>query len=156
MLGRAKMVRLFLALAAMGIAPCATAAELDVLRGSTALAYTVPQMAAPFPAPLAPMPLGAPRVLAAQPVVVVTPPAVWNWTGFYVGANAGLAVATSTFADPFGTSVFGDSVRGPGFMAGGQIGFNWEAPGWRWCWASKPMRTLYRPTARAPALPRRL
>ena len=59
-------------------------------------------------------------------------PAVWNWTGFYFGANAGLAVATSNFADPFGTSVFGDTVRSPGFMAGGQIGFNWQAPGWRW------------------------
>jgi len=28
--------------------------------------------------------------------------------------------------------VFGDGVRSPGAMAGGQIGFNWQAPGWRW------------------------
>jgi opacity protein-like surface antigen len=132
MLGRANMVRLFLALAAIGIAPSATAAELDVLRGSTAFAYTVQQTAPPFPAAIAPVPLGAPPVLAAQPVAMVKPPAVWNWTGFYLGANAGLAVATSTFADPFGASIFGDSVRSPGFMAGGQVGFNWQAPGWRW------------------------
>jgi opacity protein-like surface antigen len=70
-------------------------------------------------------------VLVPQAVTVVRP-VVWNWTGFYFGANAGLAVATTNFADPFGTSVFGDGVRSPGFMAGGQIGFNWQAPGWRW------------------------
>lgn len=34
--------------------------------------------------------------------------------------------------DPFCTSVFGDGVRSPGAMAGGQIGFKWQAPGWRW------------------------
>jgi opacity protein-like surface antigen len=127
------MVRWFLALAAIGFAPSAVAAELDVLRGSTALSYTVAQTPAPFLVPIAPMPPGgSPPVLAAQPVAVVAPPAVWNWTGFYLGANAGLAVATSNFADPFGASVFGDSVRSPGFMAGGQIGFNWQAPGARW------------------------
>ena len=70
-------------------------------------------------------------MLVPQAVTVVRP-VVWNWTGFYFGANAGLAVATTNFADPFGTSVFGDGVRSPGFMAGGQIGFNWQAPGWRW------------------------
>ena len=127
------MVRWFLALAAIGFAPSAVAAELDVLRGSAALSYTVAQTPAPFLVPIAPMPPGgSPPVLAAQPVAVVAPPAVWNWTGFYLGANAGLAVATSNFADPFGASVFGDSVRSPGFMAGGQIGFNWQAPGARW------------------------
>jgi hypothetical protein len=62
----------------------------------------------------------------------VVRPVVWNWTGFYFGANAGLAVATSNFADSFGASVFGDAVCNPGFMAGGQIGFNWQAPEWRW------------------------
>jgi opacity protein-like surface antigen len=127
------MVRWLLALAAIGFAPAAVAAELDALRGSTALSYTVAQTPPPFPVPIAPPPpAGPPPVLAGPPVAVVPPPAVWNWTGFYLGANAGLAVATSNFANPFGASVFGDRVRSPGFMAGGQIGFNWQAPGARW------------------------
>jgi hypothetical protein len=95
-------------------------AELEFLRGS-APAYTVAQMPPPLPAFAAPPPLplaGQPPVLVPQ-VVTVVRPAVWNWTGFYLGANAGLAVATTNFADPFGASVFGDTVRSPGFMAGG-------------------------------------
>ena len=127
------MFRWLLALAAIGFASSACAAELEFLRGS-APAYTVAQMPPPLPAFAAPPPLplaGPPPVLVPQTVTVVRP-AVWNWTGFYFGANAGLAVATTNFADPFGASVFGDTVRSPGFMAGGQIGFNWQAPGWRW------------------------
>ena len=127
------MFRWLLALAAIGFASSACAAELEFLRGS-APAYTVAQMPPPLPAFAAPPPLplaGPPPVLVPQ-VVTVVRPAVWNWTGFYLGANAGLAVATTNFADPFGASVFGDTVRSPGFMAGGQIGFNWQAPGWRW------------------------
>jgi hypothetical protein len=111
------MFRWLLALAAIGFAPSASAAELEFLRGSATPAYTVPQT--PLPAFAAPPPLplaGAPPVLVAQPVAVVRP-VVWNWTGFYFGANAGLAVATTNFADPFGTSVFGDGVRSPGLMA---------------------------------------
>jgi opacity protein-like surface antigen len=128
------MFRWLLALAAIGFAPSAFAAELEYLRGSTAPAYTVSQMPPPLPVFAAPSPLplaGPPSVRVPQTVTVVRP-VVWNWTGFYFGANAGLAVATSSFADPFGTSVFGDGVRSPGFMAGGQIGFNWQPPGWHW------------------------
>ena len=131
------MLRWFWALAAIGAASSASAAELEYLRGSAVPGYTVSQMPGPPPAfaapPPAPLPLaGPPPTVVARPVVAVVRPAVWNWTGFYFGANAGLALATSNFADPFGASVFGDAVRSPGFMAGGQIGFNWQAPGWRW------------------------
>jgi opacity protein-like surface antigen len=130
------MLRCLWVLAAIGAAPSASAAELEYLRGSAAPAYTVSQTPGPPPTfaspPAAPLPLAGPLpAVAARPLVAVRP-AVWNWTGFYFGANAGLALATSNFADPFGASVFGDAVRSPGFMAGGQIGFNWQAPGWRW------------------------
>jgi opacity protein-like surface antigen len=129
------MFRWLLGLAAIGFASSACAAELEFLRGSATPAYTVQQTPPSLPAfaaPPPPLPLaGPPPVLIPQAVTVVRP-VVWNWTGFYFGANAGLAVATTNFADPFGTSVFGDGVRSPGFMAGGQIGFNWQAPGWRW------------------------
>jgi opacity protein-like surface antigen/outer membrane protease len=131
------MLRWLWALAAIGAASSASAAELEYLRGSAVPAYTVSQTPPPMPVfpapPTAPLPLaGPPPAVAVRPVVAVVRPVVWNWTGFYFGANAGLALATSNFADPFGPSVFGDAVRSPGFMAGGQIGFNWQAPGWRW------------------------
>jgi opacity protein-like surface antigen/outer membrane protease len=130
------MLRWVWVLAAVGAASSASAAELERLRGS-APAYTVSQIPAPPPAFDAQLPgslpvAGPPPLLAAQPVVAVVRPVLWNWTGFYFGANAGLAVARTTFADPFGPSVFGDTALSPGFMGGGQVGFNWQAPGWRW------------------------
>jgi hypothetical protein len=130
------MLRCLWVLAAIGAAPSASAAELEYLRGSAAPAYTVSQTPGPLPTfaapPPAALPLAGPLPAGAARPLVAVRPAVWNWTGFYFGANAGLALATSNFADPFGASVFGDAVRSPGFMAGGQIGFNWQAPGWRW------------------------
>jgi opacity protein-like surface antigen len=130
------MLRCLWVLAAIGAAPSASAAELEYLRGSAAPAYTVSQTPGPPPTfaapPPAALPLAGPLPAGAARPLVAVRPAVWNWTGFYFGANAGLALATSNFADPFGASVFGDAVRSSGFMAGGQIGFNWQAPGWRW------------------------
>jgi opacity protein-like surface antigen len=57
---------------------------------------------------------------------------VWNWTGLYIGAHLGAAASSSNFADPFGTSGFGDTARSPGFLVGGQLGYNWQVPGTRW------------------------
>jgi opacity protein-like surface antigen len=87
--------------------------------GSDNPAYAVPQIAR---APVQP-------VLSQ---VVVVAPVVWNWTGFYVGAHAGFAFSSANFSDPFGASVFGDTVRSPGFIGGGQIGFNWQPAGSQW------------------------
>ncbi|MGO9396679.1 MAG: outer membrane beta-barrel protein [Xanthobacteraceae bacterium] len=127
------MLRWLFALVAIAFSPPALAAELEFLRGSTVPAYTVPQMAPQLPdaAPLS-APLGTARPFVLVQPIAPPPPLVWNWTGFYIGANAGLAFASTNFADPFGASVFGDTVRSPGSMAGGQIGFNWQAPGWQW------------------------
>ncbi len=63
--------------------------------------------------------------------VAPVPPA-WLWTGFYGGVHVGAVAGTANFADPFGSSIFGDNVITPGFMAGGQIGYNWEAPNSPW------------------------
>jgi opacity protein-like surface antigen len=41
-------------------------------------------------------------------------------------------VGTTNFADPFGPSIFGDTVRTPGFLGGGQVGFNWQMPKSPW------------------------
>jgi opacity protein-like surface antigen len=49
-----------------------------------------------------------------------------------VGAYAGVALSAANFADPFGASVFGDTVRSPGFSGGGQIGYNWQPAGLPW------------------------
>jgi opacity protein-like surface antigen len=64
--------------------------------------------------------------------VPAPPPPVWLWTGFYVGLHVGGAIGTANFADPFGSSIFGDTVRTPGFIGGGQIGYNWQVPNSQW------------------------
>jgi opacity protein-like surface antigen len=50
----------------------------------------------------------------------------WSWTGFYVGGHIGGALETSNFSDPFGAVPFGDNVRSPAFIGGGQIGGNYQ------------------------------
>src|SRR5689334_2125523 len=75
-------------------------------------------------------------------------PAAYNWTGWYVGVNAGASFgnvktdfsAPATAALAFvggapGTSTFGfagsDRTYPDGFMGGGQIGYNWQvSPIW--------------------------
>ncbi len=54
-------------------------------------------------------------------------PFYYNWTGFYIGGNLGGAWENTTFDDTF------DSLHGvnfsntrSGFIAGGQIGYNWQ------------------------------
>ncbi len=59
-------------------------------------------------------------------------PATWSWAGLYIGGHVGGALNIAKFSDPFGTPIFGDIVRSPGFLGGGQIGYNWQAPGSRW------------------------
>ncbi len=55
------------------------------------------------------------RTYTKAPPMVAT----YNWTGFYIGANAGGAWSKA------GTN-FGDA---SGFVGGGQIGYNWQAAG---------------------------
>jgi opacity protein-like surface antigen len=57
-----------------------------------------------------------------------SPPVPWSWTGWYAGGQIGMAVGDAKFGDPSGPSLFGDIVSTPGFMAGGQIGYNWQVP----------------------------
>ena len=66
------------------------------------------------------------------PVYKAPPPSAYNWIGFYVGGHVGGGLATTEFTNPFGGSIFGDSVRSPGFLGGGQLGYNWQAPGSNW------------------------
>jgi outer membrane immunogenic protein len=80
---------------------------------------------------------------AKAPVYAQAPPmvAVYNWTGFYVGVNAGTGWADTSFefaGDNGAGAAFVDdfSNRSPaltktGFVGGGQLGYNWQvAPNW--------------------------
>ncbi len=66
----------------------------------------------------------------SAPVVPIVPPAVFSWTGFYVGANGGWGL--DHFAFPYNTGgsptfVTGTSgITSGGAVIGGQIGFNYE------------------------------
>jgi outer membrane autotransporter protein len=54
-------------------------------------------------------------------------PVVYNWTGFYVGANFGAATVSEDVATPLGTA----SPDPSGAIGGGQIGYNFQlAPAW--------------------------
>lgn len=78
-------------------------------------------------------------VSALMPVALATaadlrlPPAApaWTWSGFYIGGSVGTAAGSATFSDPYGPSIFGDKVATAGFLAGLQLGYNWQvAPRW--------------------------
>jgi opacity protein-like surface antigen len=56
-------------------------------------------------------------------------PAQFDWRGAYVGAHTGGALALVDVGDPFGSSIFGDTVRTPGALVGGQLGYNWQRGG---------------------------
>lgn len=61
----------------------------------------------------------------------------WNWTGLYVGLNAGYGIGrdqtnqTVNLPGPF--FITADTLAPAGFVGGGQIGYNWQAaPNWLW------------------------
>lgn len=49
-----------------------------------------------------------------------------NWKGVYLGVHLGSGLGQAHFSDPFGPSIFGDLVRTPIFLGGGQVGYNWK------------------------------
>jgi outer membrane immunogenic protein len=77
------------------------------------------------------------------PAYTPPPPAVFSWTGFYVGGNAGwgwLRDKGETFCvNPAGVlngpgcnaqTATGDQIRGDGFIGGAQAGYNWQINNW--------------------------
>ncbi len=50
----------------------------------------------------------------------------YDWSGLYLGAHLGGGLSLTDMKDPFGGSIYGDTVRSPGPLAGGQIGYNWQ------------------------------
>jgi opacity protein-like surface antigen len=71
--------------------------------------------------------LALPAYAADLAVKAPPPPAAYNWTGFYAGANFGAAVTSEEPTTPFGAS----SLDPSGAIGGGQIGYNFQfAPSW--------------------------
>ena len=80
----------------------------------------------------------APRYTKAPPPVVE----VWNWTGFFIGGNAGYSWGRSNTDVSYFNTVTGvpivpppGSITSAGFdmnggIAGGQIGYNWQSSNW--------------------------
>ncbi len=50
----------------------------------------------------------------------------FDWSGAYIGAHTGGALGLVDVEDPYGVSIFGDTARTPGLLAGGQLGYNWQ------------------------------
>ena len=74
--------------------------------------------------------------LAARPYTKAPPPMVapiYDWTGFYIGANGGWAQSRNCW-DFVGVVVLGTFAEGcnerSGGVAGGQIGYRWQANQW--------------------------
>jgi len=79
-----------------------------------------------------------------RPVYKAAPapaPVAYNWSGFYVGGNVGFGWAEST-ASRFAVNGMVVPPAPPidptfdrdGWFGGGQIGWNWQAPGSPWVW----------------------
>jgi len=78
--------------------------------------------------------------LGARPITKAPPiDPTYNWSGFYIGANAGYGVAKNEHADitPGGawwTAFAGagsiQTIDPRGAVYGGQIGYNWQAANW--------------------------
>ncbi len=73
------------------------------------------------------MAMAATPALAADMAVKAPPPPspATNWSGFYVGLNAGAGIATGEFLDSAFT-VDDAQINDPTFTAGGQLGYNWQ------------------------------
>jgi len=69
------------------------------------------------------------RMVTKAPIYTKAPPIpVFNWTGFYVGANIGIGSARAS-SD---IMTIDTSQTLTGVIGGGQVGYNWQAPGSPW------------------------
>jgi outer membrane immunogenic protein len=74
--------------------------------------------------------------LAARPYTKAPPPAiaaVYDWSGFYIGANGGWGSSHKCwdFTTPAGTFVAAEGCHdASGGTAGGQVGYRWQAGTW--------------------------
>jgi outer membrane immunogenic protein len=62
------------------------------------------------------------RTYTKAPAVV--PQAIYNWTGFYIGANGGYGWGNTNWA--FSPAATFANHNTSGGLAGGQVGYNWQ------------------------------
>ncbi len=79
-------------------------------------------------------PVRADGVPAARPPAYLTGA---DWTGAYVGVETGVGLGRSKVSDPYGASIFGDTVRTPEYLLGLEAGYNWQAPGTNWVYGAE-------------------
>ncbi len=72
---------------------------------------------------------GAANSADLEPAVQL-PSALWSWSGGYIGGHVGVGYGQKSFNNPYGPSVYGGGVDTPVFLAGGQIGYNWQKNSW--------------------------
>ncbi|HUI13071.1 MAG TPA: outer membrane beta-barrel protein [Xanthobacteraceae bacterium] len=85
---------------------------------------------------LATMAVAAPAYAADLPVApaaapVIPPPAIYNWTGFYVGGNVGAGLLSDNITQSATTAtttnmLTGQTAHPAGLIGGGQAGFNYQ------------------------------
>jgi outer membrane immunogenic protein len=69
--------------------------------------------------------LSVPPAPASVAPVVSASAAIYNWTGFYLGADLGAGFAHSSWSDPF-SGARDKFNTGAGFLGGGEIGANYQ------------------------------
>ncbi len=84
--------------------------------GLVALGTAAPALAADLPA----------RTYTKAPAMV---PAIYDWSGFYIGANGGWGQNRDCRGDVVTGVAFGCH-DGTGGVAGGQLGYRWQTGGW--------------------------
>jgi outer membrane immunogenic protein len=67
-------------------------------------------------------------LVAGSAMATDPPPAVYRWTGFYLGGHGGYAWTEKTWRDPAGTELASYTSRG--FLGGVQGGYNWQTGPW--------------------------
>jgi outer membrane immunogenic protein len=90
-----------------------------------ALVASVGLLAASFAAPAIAAELPARIYTKASPVIA----AVYDWSGFSIGANAGGGWTKDTWTSSVAGTDWG-SHTASGAVAGGQVGYRWQAASW--------------------------
>ena len=63
-------------------------------------------------------------------------PAVFDWTGYYIGAHMGSGHADTSVANPF-AQLYGDKIPTQEALIGLQGGYNWQLPNTRWVFGAE-------------------
>jgi opacity protein-like surface antigen len=107
-------------LAIDGVKPSTTERECSKKRIYVAAVFCAvaggQALAADLPPPVAPPP--------RAPAVYVPVAQVYNWTGIYIGANAGVGFGQGSYSDTFGSAI--STSNSAKFLGGGQIGANYQ------------------------------